>query len=183
MGCITINFRHYYQFETSKSKAWFQYMWHIMFQNPILLLCHREGPSTESRLQKLIWMKSFDYIEFFKKAGLCCHLKFAAKGHRGKNKGPVLAGQGPTGSWAHQTKHVVLTFDIRMFQKCVSGCSHRRRIGDILVVRIEFEGVRFDTAVKQHQKKCCCDGFFTKKGTFFNSKHSKRTKIKKNVKN
>ena len=63
---ITINLR------LSKSNAWFQYMWHIVFQNPILLLCHRKGPSTESRHQKWIWMKSFDYIEIFKKSGLCC---------------------------------------------------------------------------------------------------------------
>ena len=78
---------------------------------------------------------------------------------------------------------MVLTFDTRMFQKCVSGCSDRRRIGDIQVVRIGFESVRFDAAVKQQQKKCCCDGFFTEKGTFFNSKYYKRTEIKKNVKN
>ena len=48
-----------------KSKAWFQYMWHIVpwksnFVNYVI-----EGPSIESRLQKCVWMKSVDSIEIF----------------------------------------------------------------------------------------------------------------------
>ena len=49
---------------------------------------------------------------------------------------------------------MVLSFVIRIIQRCVSGCSNRSRFGDIQVVRIGFEGVRFGAGMRSQSASC-----------------------------